>query len=643
MPSELPAALYWPTLLHRSAAPSPQSGATARMLRVAVYAPWREAWLLGMAQAGFSLPTTALDDTLSASRLAQALVDVDVVLLPDGPLAGAACAAGLPVWVLGTAPAAVATAMPCALSISMATDAVAEWKEIARRLAQWPNEADATVVQCLERGRLALEAGNVTGACAQFWALWREYPMLARAAGALAVCAHRNGLIHPAVAMGLRACRLDPLNAESHSNLGAFLKQLGELETACAYQQRAVDIAPHSAQAHSNLGNTLGALGQWERAVSHAQRAVGLAPGAAEYHYNLGVALREVTRYDDALAAFRQAQMLAGKHLKAELHIALTELLTGDMPAGWQHYDCRWDQVDAKEKRREFGVPAWQGEDLTNKTLLVHAEQGFGDSFQFLRFVPELAQRGARIVLVVQPEVHSLAARLQGVHALVASGAPLTPFDLHIPMLGIPAALGTRVETIPAAIPYLSPDANRLDAWQRKLGPPTRYRVALVWAGRPTHGNDANRSIALANLMPLLQLQNVDFFALQKGPAVAQCQHLPPDAHLRVLDADIHDFEDTAALLACMDELVTVDTSVAHLAGALGCRTRLLLPQVPDWRWLTERHDSPWYPQMRLYRQHRRGDWSEPVSALALDVMHAAQTAPSEDTAHAPRQLHPQL
>lgn len=628
MPAPQPPALYWPTLIPRAPAALPVAGVQQPpLLRVAVHGPWQAAWQQGMALAGVNFPTTYVDDAAPLHTLVAVLADCDLALLPPGIVADAACAVGVPLWLLGVDSASMPPA-PCVCHIPCATDASPNWTtELARQLSALSAPPPEDALRQLEQGRQALEREDLVAACTPFWALWRETPTLARAVAALAVCAHRAGLPHQAVALGVRACRLDPQNAESHSNLGAFLKQIGQIETARAYQQRAVDIAPNSAQAHSNLGNTLGALGHWEDAVAHAQQAVTLAPNAAEYRYNLGIGLRESTRYAEALAAFRQAQALAGGHLKAQLHIALTELLTGDMPAGWQHYDCRWDQVDAKEKRRQFEVPEWKGENLAGKTLLVHAEQGFGDSFQFLRFIPELAQRGARVILVVQPEVHTLASRLEGVHTLVASGAPLPPFDLHTPLLGVPAALGMRLADIPAAIPYLSPNKERQLHWQERLSAHDRYRVALVWAGRPTHGNDANRSLALQALAPLLALPGIAFFALQKGPAAAQAHALPQHLQPQVLDEEIHDFEDTAAILACMDELVTVDTSVAHLAGALGCRTRVLLPQVPDWRWLLDRNDSPWYPQATLYRQTRRGVWSDPIAQIKHDVCNASQQA----------------
>ena len=485
--------------------------------------------------------------------------------------------------------------------------------------------ADALV----EQGRGVLERGQGALAEPAFWQALRHCPTHARAASALAIAAYRSGHIHAAVTFGQRACRLNPTDPENWSNCGAFLKAGGRLDEALACQQQALELAPQSAQVLSNLGNTLGALGRWEEAIEQARQAVTQAPRHAEYHYNLGVALREVGQLAPALQAFRQAQALDPGHLKASLHEALLELLMGDLQAGWAHYETRWVQPDAKEKRN-FTQPLWTGQPLQGKTLLVHAEQGFGDTLQFMRYVPLLAQRGARVVLVVQPELESLARRLEGCAQLVRSGATLPPFDYQCPLLSLPHGFGTTVEQIPCQVPYVQPLAERRAHWQKVLGPARHYRVALVWAGRPTHGNDANRSLPLQRLLGLTRLDGVELLSVQKGDAVAQLDALGPEAGIRNLSGDIHSFEDTAAILGLVDELITVDTSVAHLAGALGCQMRVLLPFIPDWRWLMDRSDSPWYPTARLYRQSRRGHWDDALQSLMDDVAQCARSGRKE-------------
>ena len=477
----------------------------------------------------------------------------------------------------------------------------------------------------LSAGRQALASGRPDQARLAFWQLLRHCPTHAEAASALAVALYQQGRAEQAIVWGERAERLAPESAEVCSNLGAYYKAAGRLQAALDCQERAVQLAPASASALSNLSNTLGALGRWEAALPPAQQAVRHMPKVADFQYNLGIALKENARFQEALIALRQAQLQPAGHVKAALHEAMVELLTGDFAHGWAHYESRWAQPDCKEKR-EFSMPQWLGEPLAGKRLFVHAEQGFGDTLQFVRFVPQLTQLGAQVSLMVQPELTSLAARIAPEAEHLASGAALPEVDYHCPLLSLPHALATRVETIPAAGAYLAALPELRDAWakrlQKEFGKTRRYRVGLVWAGRPTHGNDANRSLSLSLLQPLLDLPGIEWVGLQKGPAAAQAEAFEP---VLSLGPRLESFEDTAAVLTELDELVSVDTAVAHLAGALGRPVRLLLPFIPDWRWLwgpapTAQDTTPWYPDMRLYRQRARGDWADPIRRLAGDL-----------------------
>ena len=472
----------------------------------------------------------------------------------------------------------------------------------------------------VEQGRVLLERNEPALAAPAFWRALRECPTLARASSALAITAFRAGHTHAAVMLGSRACRLNPTDPESWSNCGAYYKAIGDLEQALQYQSSAVKTSPTSAQAQSNLGNTLGALGRWPEALQAANQAIALSPQSAEYHYNLGIALKETAHFTEALQAFRKAQQLGGGYIKAALHESLLELLTGDLAVGWKHYESRWDQPDAKEKR-SFVQPLWTRQELNNKTILVHAEQGYGDSFQFMRYIPLLAERGAHVILVVQPELESMSSRLLGLGQLIPSGAQLPPFDYHCPLLSLPAGFGTTLDSIPSNTPYIKPLPDKLSYWSERLGKRQKYRVALVWAGRPTHGNDANRSMRLQQFEALLRHPNIECISVQKGDALSQIDTLAPDCNIINLSSDINSFEDTAAILHQVDELVSVDTSVAHLAGALGTKVRLLLPLIPDWRWLLNRADSPWYPTFTIYRQTSRSQWDEPVNNLVNDIL----------------------
>jgi tetratricopeptide (TPR) repeat protein len=453
------------------------------------------------------------------------------------------------------------------------------------------------------------------------WAALREHPFHPQANHVLGVWAYRSGHRDQAIVLAERASRYAPEDAEIRANLGVYLKAAGRYGEARHQLLAAVRLDPKHAGAQSNLGNVYGAEGRWQEALKWAEKAHKLQAANPDFSYNLGIALKENGHYPRALEIFREVQKTAGGHVKAALHAALIELLLGDFERGWADYESRWAQPDCKEVRH-FSQPQWQGEPIKGQAILVHAEQGFGDSFQFLRYVPLLVEQGARVSLMVQPGLESLAARMSDQVEIIPSGGALPAFAWHCPLLSLPRAFATRLETIPARVPYIFADPDRVAAWNERLGPARGRRIGLVWAGRPTHGNDANRSMQLAQFEALLNLPDVEILSLQKGPAEAQLANAP--GPIRALGGQLESFEDTAAVLSLLDGLVSVDTSVAHLAGALGRPAHVLLPAVPDWRWMLGRTDSPWYPGMKLYRQPLRGDWRTPLEQLLFDLQSAA-------------------
>jgi hypothetical protein len=249
---------------------------------------------------------------------------------------------------------------------------------------------------------------------------------------------------------------------------------------------------------------------------------------------------------------------------------------------------------------------------------LLHSEQGFGDTIQFIRYAPLLARQGARVVVECQPELRSLLRGVEGVQHLLAQGEPLPPFDLHAPLLSLPLAFGTRLGSIPAQVPYLKADPALAEAWRGKVaGDGRRLKIGLAWAGSPARKGDRQRSVSLSALAPLAAVKGADFYSLQKGPAAEQAKNPPPEMRLMDLTAELKDFADTAALIASLDLVISVDTAVAHLAGAMARPVWTLLEFVPAWRWLLDREDSPWYPTMRLFRQPSRGDWGSVVRRVA--------------------------
>lgn len=295
--------------------------------------------------------------------------------------------------------------------------------------------------------------------------------------------------------------------------------------------------------------------------------------------------------------------------LACRFELAETLLLLGEFDRGWREYHYRYSLPHTARIERKVQRPRWDGRRISGKTLLIHDEQGFGDTFQFLRMLPWARERsGARIILEINPETLSLAQRAEGFDEIVARGSLPPTFDCHCEMMSLPMVMGLKLEQLPGTIPYLSADRVRIDKWRKRFAGLPRPLVALVWAGRPNHHNDANRSMTLADFAPLAAVP-ATFLAVQKGPRADEANSPPPGMAIQGLGPEIDDFEDTAAILSIADLLISIDSSPVHLAGALGRPAWVLLPFVPDWRWLLARSDTPWYPTLRLFRQSARGNW----------------------------------
>jgi hypothetical protein len=353
-------------------------------------------------------------------------------------------------------------------------------------------------------------------------------------------------------------------------------------------------------------------------AILHPYLASGTGPLALWKLF--AAALRPQGR----LAETRAIQEMLVAHMPgdypARFDLAETLLLLGEFERGWREYHYRYSLAHTTAIERKVQRPRWDGRAMAGKTLLIHDEQGFGDTFQFMRLVPWAKEKsGARVVLEINAETLSLAQRSLACDQIVMRGTLPPAFDMHCEMMSLPAALGLKLADLPGPIPYLSPDPARLERWRERLAGLPRPLVALVWAGRPTHTNDANRSLQFAELGPLAQ-PGVTFLSIQKGPAAQQAAAPPPGMPVLSLSDEIADFEDTAAILCIADLLISVDSSPVHLAGALGRPAWVMLPKVPDWRWLLDRTDTPWYPQLRLFRQDVRKDWSSVVSRMAAEL-----------------------
>ncbi|MEN5158536.1 glycosyl transferase family 8 [Achromobacter spanius] len=335
----------------------------------------------------------------------------------------------------------------------------------------------------------------------------------------------------------------------------------------------------------------------------------------------LGLAVKYQGRVQEAADIQTLLVTAMPGNLSARFDLAETRLLQGDFERGWSEYRWRYSLSHTAAMDRKVQRPRWDGSRIAGQTLLIHDEQGYGDTLQFMRLIDAArARSGARIVLEVHPELLPFARRLLGSDAFPRGQVP-PPFDQHCELMSLPMAIGLRLTDLPGQVGYLSADAGRVEKWRRRLAGLPRPWVALAWAGRPTHSNDGNRSLALADLAPLA-VPGITYLAIQKGPAAAQAAQAPAGMNLVPLDAEIADFEDTAAILSLADLLISVDSSPVHLAGGLNRPAWVLLPFLPDWRWLLHRSDSPWYPSLRLFRQSAPGDWHAALrdagQALAL-------------------------
>ena len=416
-----------------------------------------------------------------------------------------------------------------------------------------------------------------------------------------------------------RAAALDPASADAHGNRGNALLRLGRRDEALEALQTAQALNSHDPGLAVNIANVLTELDRPAEALEHLDRALALAPGLAVAHLTRGNVLQPLGRHAEALAAYDRALALDPSLVDAHCNRGLCRMLTGDYAGGWPDYEWRWRRDVPDFRSRGFAQPLWLGQpDLNGRTILLHAEQGLGDALQFARYAPDVAARGARVILEVQGALVELLCGLPGVAQVIRRGDPLPDFDLHCPLMSLPLALG---EPVPAGgrAPYRSPSPDRLAGWTERLGPKSTPRVGLVVSGRAAHGNDHNRSLMFETLAPHLP-PGSDYHLLQKEVRDHDRQALAGRPDVRIWADALDDFAETAALAQLMDLVVSVDTSVAHLAGALGRPTALLLPAQPDWRWGEGGVTTPWYASLRLYRQTAPGDWRAPMQALAADL-----------------------
>ena len=408
-----------------------------------------------------------------------------------------------------------------------------------------------------------------------------------------------------------RAIALNGGFAPAHAGRADVLQQLNRLPEALDSYDQAIKLDSKDATVYSSRGVALQKMSRFDAALASYDQSSTVNPNYPEACFNRGTVLADLGDFEGALASYRKAVALRPDYAEAHLNLALTALKVGDYATGWTHYEWRWRTMRGpiSNDQRLFRRPLWLGEPgITGKTILLHGEQGLGDSLQFGRFAERVAGLGARVILEVPRSLAPLCATLRGVTQVIAHGDPLPDFDVHCPLMSLPLALSITLETVATAFPYLGSDPHKVASWQERLGPRVKPRIGLTWSGSVGARTFSARSYPLAKLVPHLT-SDFEYIGLQTEITAADRKTLSEYPAIRQFEGELRDFSDTAALCECLDLVVTMDTSATHLAGALGKKAWVLVPFDGDWRWLVDREDSPWYPTVRVFRQTSRGDW----------------------------------
>jgi tetratricopeptide (TPR) repeat protein len=425
-----------------------------------------------------------------------------------------------------------------------------------------------------------------------------------------------------AIRLFTEAIAADPSRPESYYKRANLLKDLGHLDAAVASYDQAIERKQDYVHAYCNRGTVQHTLGALEAALSSYDRAIAIDASDAFTHNNRALVLQDLFRWEDAVASYTRAIEINPNFADAQYNRAVALLFLGDFENGWPAYEWRWESAHRLGigAQRKFDQPQWSGsEPLSGTRLLLHSEAGLGDTLQFCRYAKLAVDRGARVILEVPEPLVELLRSLEGVEQVLPTGSPSPPFDHHSPLMSLPAAFATTLETIPVFPKYLSADPARVAQWRSLLGERSRPRIGLVWSGNPNNPIDARRNVELASWLPHLP-REFEYVRLQTQVRDADQEVLDSSEVISSYDLS-SGFANAAALCECLDLIISVDTSLAHLSGALGLKTWVLLARLPDWRWLrSDRNDTPWYPTMKLYRQESGGDWESVLTRVATDL-----------------------
>lgn len=415
-----------------------------------------------------------------------------------------------------------------------------------------------------------------------------------------------------------RALEIDPTVGATHNNLGIALAKVGRFDEALESYEKAINLSADNSEVMNNMANALNRSGRNDEAVQKFDKLLTANSDHYSAYNNLGSTYKDMARYDDAEKNFRKSIEINPDYAEARANLGFTLLLRGQFKSGWEEFSWRGKTKGSKFKRREYDQPAWEGQNITGKTVYVYPEQGLGDFVQFSRYASLLKGRGAKVIMEVPIPLTALLEGLKGVDSFNVEKSPAPDFDIHVSVMDLPEQFETTLETIPAKVGYIEVDQSLTDAWSAQLADDSNFRVGVVWAGNPKHGNDHNRSLQLEQLRPLIDMSGVSFYSLQVNKD-GEAKDLFGDQIID-LAPQLTTFAETAAAMNNLDLIISVDTSPLHVAGALGRPVWGLIPYIPDWRWLLDREDSPWYPTMKLFRQDEGKNW-EPVIGRVTEAI----------------------
>ena len=503
-----------------------------------------------------------------------------------------------------------------------------EAQEIYKKILKTvPNHSDSLHLL----GFIAHQTGDNDTAFKLITRAIRTHPKYPFYHNSLGLVLKDQGKFEEAIVCYQKALELKPDMNEAYNNQGVAFQECGKLDEAIACYKRALEINPDTAEAHFNMGNAYYELERLNEAISGYENAIRLRPKYTDAYDNMGKAYQDLGRLEEAISCYEKTLHLEPKNADAHFDLSLVFLLSGKFKEGWKEYE--WRFLKSKWERtysHRFDKPRWDGSIFEGKRLFVHAEQGMGDTIQFVRYLPMVKSLGGKVIVEVAKPLLTLFQDLPGIDELVV-WSPIKKsdarFDFYVPLLSIPGLFGTELETIPAEVPYIYADPRKIKHWRSRLKG-GGFKMGLVWAGSPTNNDDRNRSCDLENFFPLSQIPGVEVYGLQKGEAAAQVDGLPKGMAVTNLGEEFEDFADTAGVIENLDLVISVDTAAAHLAGAMGKQVWTLLPFAPDWRWLMNRQDTPWYPTMRLFRQPKRGDWGVVFQQVVHELFKLLQNRP---------------